>query len=159
MNAIEKARASAETAAQELAKLEAVEAEKAAQVAAQRAQRTKEYAAQTVATLRQRDDENRAAEDAARERYFELISAEPWFIAFCEYRAHRMYRSHIMSEAQNAKVAIGEDPMSVPDNRMYDSPFMEDLAAFAEQRASNIAEAIAAKREAEREAYVSGGEA
>jgi hypothetical protein len=153
---LQKARAAAEKAAQELAALEAAEAEKAATLAAERDAREIEYAHRVKETWRAEEEANSEAEKAARARFYELVSNEPWFVAFAEYRAHRFKRGHILTAAQDAQNRLGETA-TIPENRIYDATIMDDVINAAEQRANEIAADFADELEAKREAYVSGG--
>ncbi|MCT9108309.1 hypothetical protein N4G69_22190 [Streptomyces mirabilis] len=152
---LQRARAAAEKAAQELAALEAEESAKAAQIAAERAAREIEYAHRVKETWRAEEEQNSEAEKAARARFYELVAEEPWFVAFAEYRAHRFKRGHILNTAQGAQSRLGET-VTVPENRIYDATIMDDVINAAEQRAREIAADFADELDARRESFVNG---
>ncbi|WP_455359064.1 hypothetical protein [Streptomyces sp. SYSU K21746] len=154
-NSLDKARAAAEKAAQELAKLEAIEAEKQAQIDAERAEREEDYARQTLASWRAEDEANNTAANVAKARFLELVAEEPWFIAFAEFRAHRHKRGYILNAAQWAQTKLGHTA-TVPENRMYDSTMMDDILRATESAAADIAADFADELEAKREAFVNG---
>ncbi|SCF80432.1 hypothetical protein GA0115259_102848 [Streptomyces sp. MnatMP-M17] len=60
-------------------------------------ERDTQYCRQFVKTWRERADEAMHSGDDAHARFLELISAEPWFIVYTEYRAARYKRSHVQS--------------------------------------------------------------
>lgn len=153
---LQKARAAAEKAQQELAALEAVEAERQAQRDAERAEREREYAQRIVNNWHDEDAANGKAERDARGKFLELVSQEPWFVAFAEYRAYRHKRGHLIHAVQRAQTVL-DVPVTGLENRMYDSTLLDDIVSAAEERAAAVIAAdFADELEAKREAYVNG---
>ncbi|MEV4338771.1 hypothetical protein [Streptomyces sp. NPDC049590] len=153
---LQKARAAAAKAAEELAALEALEAERAAQNAKERHERATKHAHDVLNSWRADDEANNKAEREAKATFLEMISQEPWFVAFAEYRAHRYKRGHILNAAQNAQGLLGQT-ITIPENRLYDASLADDIVEAAEERARDIAADFADQLEAKRNAYVNGG--
>ncbi|GGW18660.1 hypothetical protein GCM10018980_58460 [Streptomyces capoamus] len=152
---LQKAREAALKAQRELEALEAAEAEKAARLAAERDERARDYDRRTVGNWRADEEENRKAEGEALEHFLTLVSDEPWFAAFVEYRAYRYKRGHILTAAQNAQTQLGES-VTVPENQLYDSSLIGDLVALADRKAAEVGADFADELDAKREAYLSG---
>ncbi|MFE9877985.1 hypothetical protein [Streptomyces sp. NPDC005784] len=155
---IQKARAAAEKAQQELAALEAEESARAAQIAAERDGRAREYALGVKANWLAEANANEKAEREARARLVALLSEEPWFAAFIEFQAHAYKTRHIVDTASRAKHHLGENA-EISHNIAYVNSIVEVFDLVTEQRAREIAAEFADGLDAKREAYVNGGEA
>ncbi|MEU7090489.1 hypothetical protein [Kitasatospora aureofaciens] len=93
---------------------------------ARRAEREIEYSRQFAGTWMGRAEEAANSGDDARQRFFDALSAEPWFAAYVEYRAARHKRGHVMTEAQRAQRTIGE-VVTVPEQRYYAAQILASL--------------------------------
>ncbi|MFI5919908.1 hypothetical protein ACIA8M_15360 [Streptomyces anulatus] len=65
-----------------------------------------------------RADEAAHSGDDAHARFFETLSAEPWFAAYVEFCAARHKRRHVLDEAQRAQRAL-RGVVTVPEQRFY----------------------------------------
>ncbi|MET7300728.1 hypothetical protein [Embleya sp. NPDC005575] len=158
-----------EKAAEKLAKLQA-QAEKYSGPLAE-AQAALEAAQEAEATRRQQRREeysrafvkewsehaNKVVDEgsAAHERFKELICAEPWFMAFAEYRAGREKRRHVLDAAQAAQRVLGEE-ITVPEQRWYESSLLQEIVTMADEKATEIGGEYEKELGAERDAYVNG---
>ncbi|MFF4425803.1 hypothetical protein ACFY04_34380 [Streptomyces sp. NPDC001549] len=61
-----------------------------------RAERATDYNRRVVETWRERADTVARSGDAARERFLDALSVEPWFAAYVECRAARHKRGHVL---------------------------------------------------------------
>lgn len=120
------------------AELEAVqEAE-----ATRRAERGAIYDRQYADTWSARADEAANSGDDARARFFEVLSAEPWFAAYVEFRAARHKRRHVLDEAQRAQRAL-QDVVTVPEQRFYAIAMLDAIESHAEEKAQETAAVFA----------------
>ncbi|WHM36238.1 hypothetical protein [Streptomyces sp. BPTC-684] len=122
---------------------------------ARRAERAEEYNREFAETWRGRADEAAHSGDAARERFVEALSAEPWFAAYVEYRAARYKRGHVLTEAQRAQSALGEY-VTVPEQRWYDAQLLDEIVKAVEGQAAQLGAEFSEELQATREAYISG---
>ncbi|WP_406298551.1 hypothetical protein OG948_24540 [Embleya sp. NBC_00888] len=158
-----------EKAAEKLAKLQAqaerystplaeahaaLEAARVAETERQ-AERRKQYSRDYLKTYRERADAVIQDGKAAHERFKELISAEPWFIAYAEYRAGREKRRHVLDAAQAAQTVLGE-VNTIPEQRWYESSLLQDIVKLADAKATEIGGEYDKELTAERDAYVKG---
>ncbi|MEU0939429.1 recombinase family protein [Embleya sp. NPDC005971] len=81
--------------------------------------------------------------------------AEPWFVAFAEYRAGREKRRHILDAAQAAQRVLGE-VITISEQRWYDSRLLEEIVELANAKATEIGGEYDRELSAERDAYVKG---
>ncbi|MGK5544731.1 hypothetical protein ACSNOH_08365 [Streptomyces sp. URMC 127] len=154
---VAKLRAQAERLSGPLAEAEAqLQAAEDAE-AARRAARTAEYNREVVETWRDRADAVGNSGDAARERFYEALSAEPWFAAYVEFRAARHKRGHVVTEAQRAQAALGE-VVTVPEQRWHDPFMLDDLVSHMDRKAAELAADFAQELDDKRESYVSGSD-
>lgn len=123
--------------------------------AARRAGRAEEYNREFVETWRERADEAAHSGDAARDRFVEALSAEPWFAAYVEYRAARYKRGHVMTEAEQSQRALGEE-VTVPQQRWYDAQILEEILNQVEVQAAEFGAEFAEELRTTRKSYVSG---
>ncbi|WP_445269069.1 hypothetical protein [Streptomyces sp. DSM 41634] len=152
---VAKLRAQAEKVSGPLADAEALLKAVEEAETARRAERTTDYNRQVVETWRERADTAASSGDTARERFFDALSAEPWFAAYVEYRAARHKRGHVLTEAQRAQSGLGEMP-TVPEQRWYDSRLLEDIVSHADKKASELASEFDQELSDKRDAYISG---
>lgn len=103
--------------------------------AARRAERGTVYNREFVGTWRERADGAAHSGDEARERFYEALSAEPWFAAYVEFRAARHKRRHVLDEAQRAQTALRE-VLTVPEQRSYPVAILNDIENHAEKMAA-----------------------
>ncbi|MGW2540962.1 hypothetical protein ACWC5I_08820 [Kitasatospora sp. NPDC001574] len=125
----------------------AEEAEKA-----RRAEREMEYSRQFVSSWTERASEAANSGDIARQRFFDALSAEPWFAAYVEYRAARYKRGHVLSEAQRAQRTIGEF-VTVPEQRYYAAQILEEIVEHVENESAQIADEFSQNLVVQRETY------
>lgn len=122
--------------------------------AARRADRAAVYNREVVKTWHERADEAAHSGDAARERFYEALSAEPWFAAYVEFRAARHKRRHVLDEAQRAQTALCQ-PVTVPEQRWYGPTLLEDIVSHADKKASEIGAEFDRGLRDKRESYLS----
>lgn len=135
---VAKLRAQAEKLSTPLADAQA-ELEAAQEVeAARRAERGTVYNREFVGAWRERADDAAHSGDEARERFYEALSAEPWFAAYVEFRAARHKRRHVLDEAQRAQTALRE-VLTVPEQRSYPVAILNDIENHAEKKAQEKA--------------------
>ncbi|MGX1953093.1 hypothetical protein ACWIGY_22710 [Streptomyces anulatus] len=91
--------------------------------------------------------------DDARERFYELLSAEPWFAAYVEYRAARHKRRHVLDEAQRAQRAL-QEVVTVPEQRFYAITLLSDIENSAEKMAARKSAEFADELRKSREAFL-----
>ncbi|MFJ9445326.1 hypothetical protein ACIRRH_26195 [Kitasatospora sp. NPDC101235] len=87
------------------------------------------------------------------DEFLEQLSAEPWFQAYAARRAERFKREKILTAAQNAQARLGEE-RTVPEQRWYDLPIIDDMARAVDAVAGQIASAFAEQLDAKRQAYI-----
>ncbi|WP_338499293.1 hypothetical protein [Streptomyces sp. SJL17-4] len=122
--------------------------------AARRADRAEEYNREFAGTWQARAEDAANSGDAARERFFEALSAEPWFAAYVEYRAARYKRGHVLTEAQRAQRALGE-AVTAPEQRWYGAQILDEIVSAVESQAGEIGAQFSEDLDAARERYVS----
>lgn len=122
--------------------------------AARRAERGEVYDRQFSDNWSARADEAAHSGDDARTRFYEALSAEPWFVAYVEFRAARYRRGHVMTEAQRAQRAIGEE-VTVPEQRWYAAMILDDVQSEVEKRSVELGAQFAEELTQAREEYVS----
>jgi chromosome segregation ATPase len=105
--------------------------------AERQAERRKQYSRDYLKTYRERADAVVEEGNAEYEKFKELISAEPWFVAFAKYRAARDKRRHILDSAQRAQNVLGE-VITVPESRWYESTLINDLVSLADKLAGEF---------------------
>ncbi|MFD9477128.1 hypothetical protein [Streptomyces nojiriensis] len=151
---VAKLRAQAEKVSGPLAEAEAMlrAAEDAESV--RRAERATVYNRRVVDTWRERAEAAANSGNAARERFFDMLSDEPWFAAYVEYRASRHKRGHVLTEAQRAQSALGE-VSTVPEQRWYDARLLEDIVSHADSKAADLAAEFDQELSDKRDAYIS----
>ncbi|RPE33224.1 hypothetical protein [Kitasatospora cineracea] len=120
---------------------------------ARRTAREVDYSRQFVRTWRDQADEEANSGDDARNRFYEALSAEPWFAAYVEYRAARYKRGHVMTEAQRAQRTIGE-VVTVPDQRFYGAQILDEIVDRLEKESSRIGADFDRELVERREKYV-----
>ncbi|MFE9612680.1 hypothetical protein [Streptomyces sp. NPDC006012] len=141
---VAKLRAQAEKLSAPLADAQAqLEAAQEAE-SARRAERGAEYDRQFADTWQTRADEAAHSGDEARERFYEALSVEPWFVAYVEYRAARHRRRHVLDEAQRAQTALRE-VVTVPEQRFYPIAILDEIVSHAEKKAQENAATFAAQ--------------
>ncbi|MYW77472.1 hypothetical protein F610DRAFT_00766 [Streptomyces sp. LaPpAH-199] len=123
--------------------------------ATRRAERGTVYDHEFADTWRDRADDAAHSGDDARDRFYAALSAEPWFAAYVEYRAARYRRGHVMTEAQRAQRAIGEE-VTVPEQRWYATMILDDVQSEVEKRSAELGAQFAEELTQAREDYVSG---
>ncbi|MFF4282422.1 hypothetical protein [Streptomyces kronopolitis] len=123
--------------------------------AARKAERGAVYDREFARTWRGRADEAANSGDDAHKRFYELLTAEPWFAAYVEYRAARHKRRHVLDEAQRAQRAIGEE-VTVPEQRWYAAMILEDVQSEVEKRSAELGAQFAEELTQTREDYLSG---
>ncbi|CAL9571050.1 hypothetical protein SUDANB171_04818 [Streptomyces sp. enrichment culture] len=119
-----------------------------------RAVRAENYDTRVVATYKDRLQDMTESAHAARERFFEALSGEPWFAAYVEYRSARHKREHILSEATAAQRNLGQ-VCTVPDQRWTDNRFADDLLEYLEKKARESADEFGEEAQAARNAFIS----
>ncbi|MFJ1599911.1 hypothetical protein [Streptomyces sp. NPDC088261] len=154
---VAKLRAQAEKVSAPLADAEAQLREAQEAETARRAERAAVYNRGFVKTWRERADEAAHSGDAAHARFYEVLSDEPWFAAFVEYRAARHKRRHVLDKAESAQRALGE-VVTVPEQRWYDASLLDDILSHADKKASELAAEFSRELDEKREAYISGTE-
>ncbi|WP_405795486.1 hypothetical protein [Streptomyces sp. NBC_01506] len=152
---VAKLRAQAEKASAPLADAEAQLKEAQETEGARRAERAAAYNRDVVDTWQARADEASHSGDDARDRFFDALSAEPWFTAFVEFRAARHKRGHILTEAQRAQSALGE-VVTVPEQRWYQATLLEDIVSHADKKAAELGAVFDHELTDKREAHLSG---
>lgn len=110
--------------------------------AARRAERGAVYDREFADTWQTRADEAAHSGDDARDRFYEALSAEPWFAAYVEFRAARHKRRHVLDEAQRAQRALRE-VVTVPEQRFYAIAILNAIESHAEEKAQQTAAAFA----------------
>ncbi|MFQ6849874.1 hypothetical protein AAIB46_03065 [Streptomyces sp. 35M1] len=110
--------------------------------ATRRAERGAVYDREFADTWRTRADEAAHSGDDAHARFFEALSAEPWFAAYVEFRAARHKRRHVLDEAQRAQRALRE-VVTVPEQRFYAIAVLDAIETHAEKKAQEVAAAFA----------------
>ncbi|MEU6295758.1 hypothetical protein [Streptomyces erythrochromogenes] len=123
--------------------------------AIRRAERAEVYDREFSQTWPARAQDAANSGDAARERFFEALHAEPWFAAYVEYRAARYKRGHVLTEAQRAQRALGE-VVTVPEQRWYDAEIVDEIVRAVENQAGKIGAQFSEELDVARESYVSG---
>ncbi|MFJ2672977.1 hypothetical protein [Streptomyces sp. NPDC087525] len=121
---------------------------------ARRAERAAIYNREVVETWPKRADEASHSGDAARDKFFEALSDEPWFAAFVEFRSARHKRRHVLDEAQRAQTALGE-VRTVPEQRWYSASLLDDIVSHADRKAEELAAKFSRELDEKREAYIS----
>ncbi|MEV1092701.1 hypothetical protein [Streptomyces microflavus] len=123
--------------------------------AARRAQRAATYNRRAAASWMERARTAAESGNDAHDRFLELLSQEPWFAAYVEYRAARYKRGHVVTEAQRAQTALGE-PVTAPEQRWYAAAILEDVVKEVEKQAAEEGAKFGRQLAEAREAYVSG---
>ncbi|MFD8969268.1 hypothetical protein ACFV0C_30515 [Streptomyces sp. NPDC059568] len=106
--------------------------------ATRRAERGAVYDREFAATWMDRANEAAHSGDDAHARFFEALTAEPWFAAYVEYRAARHKRRHVLDEAQRAQTALRET-VTVPEQRYYEIAILNEIESHAEKKAQETA--------------------
>ncbi|MCX4968595.1 hypothetical protein OHA98_28335 [Streptomyces sp. NBC_00654] len=152
---VAKLRAQAEKVSAPLADAEAqLQAAEEAE-AARRAERSVAYNRGVATSWMDRARIAADSGDDAHERFVELLTDEPWFAAYVEYRAARYKRGHVVTEAQRAQTALGE-PVTAPEQRWYDGRLLEEIKEAVEKQAEARAAEFARELDEARESYISG---
>ncbi|MFK0191788.1 hypothetical protein [Kitasatospora sp. NPDC090308] len=120
---------------------------------ARRAEREIEYSRDFARNWSERASEAANSGDEARERFYDALSAEPWFAAYVEYRAARYKRGHVMDEAQRAQRTIGE-VVTVPEQRYYAAQILDEIVDRLEKESAQLADEFSQDLVSQREAYV-----
>ncbi|MFJ4677546.1 hypothetical protein [Kitasatospora sp. NPDC088783] len=120
---------------------------------ARRAEREIEYSRDFARNWSERASEAANSGDEARERFYDALSAEPWFAAYVEYRAARYKRGHVMDEAQRAQRTIGE-VVTVPEQRYYAAQILDKIVDRLEKESAQLADEFSQDLVSQREAYV-----
>lgn len=154
---VAKLRAQAEKVAGPLADAEALLRAAEESETDRRSERATEYNREVVATWRERAADSAAAGDAARERFLDALSDEPWFAAYVEYRAARHKRGHVVTEAQRAQSALGE-VSTIPEQRWYDARLLEEIVTHADKKAEELGLKFDEELTSKRDAYISESE-
>ncbi|MFE3946046.1 hypothetical protein ACFXPV_29945 [Streptomyces sp. NPDC059118] len=144
-NAIEKAservaklQAQAEKLSAPLADAQAqLEAAQEAEVI-RRTERGEIYDSEFSRTWSDRAREAASSGDGARDRFYELLAEEPWFVAYVEYRAARHKCRHVLDEAQRAQYAL-QEVVTVPEQRYYPVAILTDIESHVEKMAAEKA--------------------
>lgn len=110
--------------------------------ATRRAERGAVYDREFADTWQTRANEAAHSGDDAHARFFEALSAEPWFAAYVEFRAARHKRRHVLDEAQRAQRALRE-VVTVPEQRFYAVAILNAIESHAEKKAQEVAAAFA----------------
>ncbi|MFE4417694.1 hypothetical protein [Streptomyces sp. NPDC056817] len=118
-NALEKARAAAEKAAQELVALESQEAEKAAEKAAQRLEAVKDQAARFLAA-RQALESKVKGEKPSAAKMAEALEAGTLGALIAEYLARRDAVNMLRDHARSCARLLGEDDRTIGELRYVD---------------------------------------
>jgi hypothetical protein len=156
-NAVDKARAAAQKAAEDLAALEGAEVEKVAQIEAERRERRLEYDRAFLADWSKLADE--VTSNRASTEY------DPKTMGFLEgviqFAAGRAKRTAILYAAQNAETHLGlmASERTVPEPRGYPLDIMGHIERIVQGEAQRRAADFAVELDAKREAFVNGGEA
>ncbi|MFB7477209.1 hypothetical protein [Kitasatospora sp. NPDC056184] len=150
---VAKLRAQIDKASGPLADAEA--ALKAAEQAekARRDERGAEYDRAFLKEWREQAAERTERGHALHDNFLELLSAEPWFQAYAASRAERFKREKVLIVAQNAQARLGE-AQTVPEQRWYDLPIIDDMARAVDAAAERIASDFAEQLDAERQSYI-----
>ncbi|MFD7115717.1 hypothetical protein ACFWAA_01480 [Streptomyces sp. NPDC059922] len=106
--------------------------------AARRAERGAVYDRDFADTWQDRANEAAHSGDDAHTRFFEALTAEPWFAAYVEFRAARHKRRHVLDEAQRAQRALRETA-TVPEQRYYEVAILNEIESHAEKKAQENA--------------------
>ncbi|MGW2588532.1 hypothetical protein ACWCYZ_46190 [Streptomyces virginiae] len=152
---VAKLRAQAEKVSGPLADAEALLRAAEEAETTRRTERAMDYNREVAATWRERAEAAANSGDAARDRFFDALSDEPWFAAYVEYRSARHKRGHVLTEAQRAQSALGE-VSTIPDQRWYDAGLLEDIVSHADRKALGLAAEFDTELSAKREAYIAG---
>lgn len=121
--------------------------------AARRAERGAVYDQGFADTWQTRADEAAHSGDDAHARFFKLLSAEPWFVAYVDFRAARHKRRHVLDEAQRAQRAV-QDVVTVPEQRFYAIAILEAIESHAEKKAQEVAAMFADELRQTRDDFV-----
>ncbi|NEA44522.1 hypothetical protein [Streptomyces sp. SID11385] len=119
-----------------------------------RALRAENYDTRVAATYKDRLQEMTESAHAARERFFEALSGEPWFAGYVEYRSARHKREYILSEARAAQRNLGQ-VCTVPDQRWTDNRFADDLLEHLEKKAYESADKFGEEMRTARRDFIS----
>lgn len=155
---IDKARAAAEKARQELEALETAEAENAAKLAAEREERALQYDREFF-----KDWRALAEEAVSYER--DSDTYDPATMGFLEgmirLAAAREKRRYVLQAAQRAEATMGipSSQSTVPESRHYSFDVVGHITGIIEREAARRAAAFGGELDAKREAYVNGSEA
>ncbi|MEE1839973.1 hypothetical protein [Streptomyces sp. JV190] len=122
---------------------------------ARRAERGAVYDREFVETWGARADEAAHSGDEARDRFYEALSAEPWFAAYVEFRAARHRRRHVLDEAQRAQRALRE-VVTVPEQRFYAIAILNAIESHAEEKAQETAAVFADELRETRDDFLKG---
>ncbi|GAA2344147.1 hypothetical protein OKJ48_36085 [Streptomyces kunmingensis] len=122
---------------------------------ARRADRAATYNRGVTESWRKRAEAAARSGDDAHTRFVALLSDEPWFAAYVEYRAARYKRGHVVTEAQRAQTALGE-PVTAPEQRWYGAEIVEEITKEIERQAAEQGAEFGRELDKAREAYVSG---
>ncbi|WP_203631775.1 hypothetical protein [Streptomyces halstedii] len=106
--------------------------------ATRRAERGAVYDREFVDTWQDRANSAAHSGDDAHARFFELLSAEPWFAANIELRAARHKRRHVLDEAQRAQRAV-QEVETVPEQRFYAIAILDAIESHAKKKAQEKA--------------------
>ncbi|MFI5617789.1 hypothetical protein [Streptomyces sp. NPDC051567] len=120
---------------------------------ARRDERRAEYDRAFLKTWVEQAAERTDRGNELHDNFLELLSAEPWFQAYAASRAERFKREKILTIAQNAQARLGED-RTVPDQRWYDLPIVDDMARAVDTAAGLIASDFAEQLDANRQTYI-----
>lgn len=125
--------------------------------AARRAERGAVYDRDFADTWQDRANEAAHSGDDAHTRFFEALTAEPWFAAYVEFRAARHKRRHVLDEAQRAQTALRE-VVTVPEQRYYPIALLDEIVSHAEKKAQENAAAFSRELRETREAFLNGSD-
>lgn len=121
--------------------------------ATRRAERGAIYDRDFAGAWGERADEAAHSGDEARDRFYEALSAEPWFAAYVEFRAARHKRRHVLDEAQRAQRAL-QEVVTVPEQRYYPVAILNDIESHAEKMAAEKAVEFADKLRKTRDEFL-----
>ncbi|OKJ13827.1 hypothetical protein [Kitasatospora sp. CB01950] len=120
---------------------------------ARRAEREIEYSREFARNWPERASEAANSGDEARQRFYDALSAEPWFAAYVEYRAARYKRGHVLNEAQRAQRTIGE-VVTVPEQRYYGAQILDEIVDRLEKESARLGDEFSQSLVGQREDYV-----
>ncbi|MDX3342836.1 hypothetical protein PV409_33295 [Streptomyces sp. ME02-6979.5a] len=123
--------------------------------AARRAARAATYDRKVASSWMARAETAGKSGDDAHAHFAELLSEEPWFAAYVEYRAARYRRGHVVTEAQRAQTALG-DPVTAPEQRWHGAEILEEIVKEVEKQAAARGAEFGRELDETREAFVSG---